>query len=166
MKRASAAFTLLEVMGAVVILGIVGVSLITSSMDSSHRARQARDRLTASLLADSALAEVESRAQAGGLTPGSQQDETPEGFAIVVETEAVDFASLAGGSLGERDRDAGPAVLLEAQRGQASSLMQIRVAVSDGSGGLVAERTSFIFDPTASADLQSLAPVEEGGQQP
>lgn len=156
MRRASG-FTLLEVMGAVVILGIIGVSLITASMDSAYRAAQARDRMGTSLVADSLIAELETRARAGGLEPGTQHSQTDDGLEIVIETRPASLIELAAGALLERDRDDGPAELLEEQRGAPASLLQIHVQVTDPGGGVV-ERTGFVFDPAASEALQALAP--------
>lgn len=162
MRKVSSGFTLLEVMGAVVILGIVGVSLITSSMDSSHRARQARDRLGASLLADSTLAAIETHTKSGGLTPGTQRDETEDGYEIEIETQPANLAALAGG-LGEPEDEDDSAGLLSASSRGPAVLTQIHVRVTDPSGG-VAERVSFVFDASVSPELQALAPATETEQ--
>ena len=158
MSRARTGFTLLEVLGAVVILGLVGVSLITSSMNATVLAGQARDRLVASLLADGVLADLELEAAAGRLVPGTSENDR-DGFRIAVTVSAADLGPLARGTPAERD--AGPAALLEDTRGAPPSLLQLHVEVTD-SGGLVVERTSFMFDGTASPELQALAPLEDG----
>ena len=152
--------TLLEVLGAVVILGLVGVSVITSSMDSSLDAAHARDLLTASLLADDALAELETRAAAGGIPLGTQETER-DGFRIAVTTAAADVgALLAARQAG--DRELGPATLFQEPRSGRPALLELRVDVSL-SGEVVTQRTSFAFDPTASSELQALAPEEDEG---
>ena len=158
MSRTSSAFTLLEVMGAVVILGLLGTSLITSTMDSTYRAGQARDQLIASLLADDVLAELETRAADGGVAPGMEETDR-DGFHITVTTAAADVSQLLAGR-GDGDRDLAPATLLEPKRGSRPALLELRVEIT-GPGGLVTERTSFAFDPGASPELQDLAPVED-----
>jgi type II secretory pathway pseudopilin PulG len=152
-------------MGAVVILGIVGVSLITSSMDSSHRARQARDRMAASLLADSTLAAIETRGQLEGLTPGNQHDATDDGFEIDIAIQPADLAELAGdfglaGGLDRGEGKSGSPDLFATRRNAPAVLTQIHIRVTDP-GGSIAERVSFVFDAAASPELQALAPVDD-----
>ena len=160
MSRGRAGFTLLEVLGAVVILGLVGVSLITSSMNATILAGQARDRLVASLLADGVLADVELEAAAGRLIPGTSENER-DGFQIAVTVSAADLGALTGGTPAEHERGEGPAAGLEDTRGAPPSLLELHVEVTDSSG-LVVERTSFMFDGTASPELQALAPIDAG----
>ena len=128
-------------------------------MDSVYRAGQARDRLETSLVADSRIAELETMALLGALEPGTRRDETADGLEIVVEVWPASLAELAAGAWLERDRDDGPATLLEEQRGAPAALLQIHVVVTDP-GGLVVERTGFVFDPAASEELQALAPAD------
>ena len=93
MRGSRSGLTLLEVMGAVAILGLASVWLITPAMDATVRAGQARDRLNASLLADDVLAELETRAASEGIAPGTHESER-DGFRISVTAVAADASAL------------------------------------------------------------------------
>ena len=158
MKRASG-FTMLEVMGAVLILGLLGTSLMTATLESTRRAAGARDLLTASLLADSALTDLLAARRASGapgFAPGRDERED-QGFRIAVETRPVDAAALGMAPLVERPRGEPPASVLAVARGGTPALLSVHVEVS-GADGVLAERTTFVFDPRAVPELEELAP--------
>ena len=166
MKRTNG-FTLLEVMGAVLILGLIGTSLMTATLESTRRTGEARDRLTASLLADSALADARARRDLGTLAAGNDQSDQ-SGFQVSVRTTPLDAAALGFAPLMERERDEPPAEALSANGRAAPPLYEIRVEVT-AQNALVAERTSYLFDGQASQALQlafgAEQAVSEGREQ-
>lgn len=150
--RNNTGFTLLEVMGAVLIMGLLGTSLMTATLESTRRTGNARDQLTASLLADSALADV-----TAGLRTDSDSSRGEErdidGYRVSVQVSPVDATRLGLGPLVERERgEAAPAAFTAAGR-TPPPLLQIRVEVSVADE-VVSQRTSFLFDGRSSPALQ------------
>ncbi len=108
-----AGFTLLEVMAAVAVLGLVYVVVARGAMQGLQTEGDASRRLRASLLADRVLNDLE-LSLAGGSAPALGETETSEEeFTVVVEVSPFDLASLLEAANGEA---AGPASLDDSPR--------------------------------------------------
>ena len=104
MRRASAAFTLLEVMAAVAVVAIVFTTLARVANEGLRSEGISKRRLEASLLADSLLAEIEAQL-ATGVAPEIGETESEEGpFSLLVSVTSFDIASvLPASALGATD---------------------------------------------------------------
>jgi len=81
--------TLLEVMAAVVIVGLVHVVFFQAGGELLGREGENRRRIEATLLADRTLAELESALDRGLVPAPGVEAETVGDFAIEIETEAT-----------------------------------------------------------------------------
>lgn len=178
-NRTKAGFTLLEVLAAVAILAIAYTTLGSSGLQGLQQEGEARRRLEASLLADAAIAQVESAIEAGTAPPVGEEESESDGYRIQVSVEPFTLAvpepqaAHGGKRLGNAqsrlggDRSTEPAApgssLLGpsgAGRGGESPLRRIAVRVvwDEGFGERVASRTTFALDAEAAAEtLQGLA---------
>ena len=163
-RRSRSGFTLLEVMGAVAILGLVAASLMTASINSARISGDARDRMAASLLADSLLAELETAAARGdGSVSALAGERAIDGFDVAVAVTPFDPATLGLEPLVDRERGGPPAAALAADPRGPAPLSWMRIDVTS-IGGVEVTRTSIAFDPTASAALAELADRNEGAE--
>ena len=164
-RRDAAGFTLLEVMGAVVILGIVATSLMTASINSTRIAGDARDRLRASLLADSIVAEIESTATSpGGAAAVDTGDREIDGYTVSVSVDPVDAASIGLEGLVARERGEPEAAVLAGDPRGGAPLSRVRVIVKSPSG-IETTRVTFSFDPSAAPGLAELAEATAYAEQ-
>jgi hypothetical protein len=155
-KTTRLAFTLFEVLAAVVVLGLAAPLLFRISIEGMQYEGDASRRLAASLLADRALFEVES-ALALGATPAVGREESAEGeFLLAVEVAPLDPAQLGIGELfapaeaapgAPAPRAAPPAASAQAALGLL--LVSVRVAWSDGVFEREVTRTTFAYDAQA-----------------
>ncbi|MCP5067908.1 MAG: prepilin-type N-terminal cleavage/methylation domain-containing protein [bacterium] len=154
-------FTLLEVMVAIMALGIAMTLLTTVAIDGMRLEGDAYRRLGASRVADQLLADLESGLLGGVVPEVGQRELEIEGFTVVVEANPVDPAEL-GIDLSERDREAGPLDAFEsdARAGTPSPLLEIQIAVSwqEGIYTQHVRRTTFSFD---AASVASALPASE-----
>jgi type II secretory pathway pseudopilin PulG len=90
MRTSERAFTLLEVLGAVALLGLVYVSLSRAAIEALRAEGESRRRLEASLLADERLAELETALAAGGTPPLGRTRESVEEFTVEVDVRAFE----------------------------------------------------------------------------
>ena len=155
----SAGFTLLEVMAAVVVLGLVYIALARGAMQGLQTEGDASRRLRASLLADRVLNDLE-LSLAGGSAPAlGEQETTEEEFTVLVEVSPFDVGSLLQGAAGQEGGLASPTselqLLQPPARGAAPTLLSIaiRVAWTEGISEQEVTRTSFAFDLEAAAPL-------------
>lgn len=84
-SRSPGGFTLLEVLAAVAILGIAYITLGSSGIQGLQHEGEAKRRLKASLIADSAIAEIEMQLEAGVTPPLGQNESEVDDFAIAIE---------------------------------------------------------------------------------
>lgn len=166
-------FTLLEVLVAVAVLGILYSVLGRVAIQHLQYEGEAARRLEASLLADAAVLEIESQA-ALGVAPPLGQQETPldGGYLLVVEVIPLELAIPEPELPRGREAPPGtagdpPVSLLEFRdaRGQpALRRVELRVLWQEGAGERSVRRTTFALDRAlASEVLQELAPGVEGG---
>ena len=155
-----AGFTLLEVMAAVVILGLVYVVLARGAMQGLQTEGDASRRLRASLLADRILNGME-LSLAQGSAPTLGQTETIEDeFTVVTEVNPFDVATLLEDATGEPVSSASELELLKPTRGGTPMVLSItvRVAWTEGISEQQVTRDSFAFDLDAATPL--LAPIQ------
>ena len=90
MRRAERGLTLLEVLGAVALLGILYSVLAGSAIEGLRSEGESRRRLRASLLADERLAEIELALQGGSAPPLGEESEEQDGFTLVTEVRGFE----------------------------------------------------------------------------
>src|SRR3990172_850985 len=90
MRRAERGLTLLEVLGAVALLGILYTVLAGSAIEGLRSEGESRRRLAASLLADLRMAEIELSLGSGAAPPLGAKSEEEEGFTVVTEVRAFE----------------------------------------------------------------------------
>lgn len=165
MSRSERAFTLLEVLAAVAILGIVYTTLARAAMEGLRAEGDSRRRLEASLLADETLGDIELQIEAGAVpAPGATEDDVDE-FVVRVEVTPFEIPGLeepepAAGAAAQ------PIVLVGKGPGVPETpVRQIDVTVvwNDGERERSVGRRTFAFDFEAvSALIQPLAGDENG----
>lgn len=172
MRNSERAFTLLEVMAAVMLLGIVYSLLATKSTEGIWTEGDARRRLEASLIADDVLSSLETEFALG--TPPERTAQDEERGAFVVHTSVEDYRppeppvdpsaptrQTTAEKLGLEVPDA-----FGSERGLTPSvLVQIGVRVTWQDLGVEkqVERTTWVFDRAAAAGLAGAAPELPGG---
>lgn len=90
MRRAERGLTLLEVLGAVALLGILYTVLAGSAIEGLRSEGESRRRLEASLLADERLAAIELSLDSGSVPPTGSASEEEDGFTVMTEVSAFE----------------------------------------------------------------------------
>jgi prepilin-type N-terminal cleavage/methylation domain-containing protein len=168
MSNRTSGFTLLEVLAAVAILGIAYITLGSSGIQGLQHEGEAKRRLQASLLADSAIAEIEMQIEAGIAPPLGQDELEVDGF--MIETEVAPFSidipeetdesgkrignarsRLGGSDAAPQPLIEGPSLLGGGGPGAPSPLRRIdvRVGWSEGFAERSVTRTTFGLDREA-----------------
>jgi prepilin-type N-terminal cleavage/methylation domain-containing protein len=150
----SRGFTLLEVLVAVAVLGLLYTALAGVAIQGLRAEGESHRRLEASLLADSLLAELEVVLEEGAPPrPGREEDER-DGFTIVTEVSAYELPLELEAPEGLRKGSPS----LFGGRTQESMIRRIDISVSwtEGADELSVHRTSF------GLDLEQAAPLLEG----
>lgn len=152
-------FTLIEVLGAVAVLGISYMMLATASIDGLRMIGQSTRRSDASLLADRLLAEIELKAEIGQLIEIGYHESTEEPFTILVEiidlAEAYGSGSTSNGSddlLGFLSAEAnGPFAEFRDSNWLLGYLREVHISVQwqEGATEITVSRTSYIYDQQA-----------------
>lgn len=156
-------FTLLEVMVAVAILGIVLALLVRAAVGGMAVEGDAHRRLAASLIADRLLAEVESQALLGTLPELGRTEDEEGGYQLAVETRPLELSRL--GLAEPRDPALGaPTGLLGVGGSTSPPLLEVEVSVQWKEGVHTQEvrRTTFSFDAASVAE-QLPSQAEEDG---
>jgi prepilin-type N-terminal cleavage/methylation domain-containing protein len=160
----SPGFTLLEVMAAVAVLGLVYIVVARGAIQGLQTEGDAGRRLRASLLADRTLNEIELQFAAGGEPSVGETQKSEEEFAVVVEVTPFDLASLLEAAAPEEGQapasTASPQLLKPSVRGGVPSLLSIvvRVAWIEGVSAREITRTSFAYNPEAAYELLDAIP--------
>lgn len=159
-KRAERALTLLEVMAAVAILGLVYAYLSKAASQGILTTGESRWRLEASLLADQELADIERETRAGTPLDAGEQDREVDDFTVV---RRIEIWSLPPELLPEpdTDTDAEGTSLLAGSATAPGILRRIQVVVRwfDGVHDQSIERVTFDYDVSSSPALLQLAPA-------
>jgi len=152
-------FSLLEVLAAVAILGILYMVLATVTIEGLRSEGQSDRRLRASLLADLRLAELEAPMEVGAPCPEPYGPDEIDEFEVEVEVVPLDIPQPQH----EGDVANAPAGLSTLGIEQ-SPLCRIRVEVRwpEGAGERSVSRTTYGFDQTAWEALASSAGVGAG----
>jgi prepilin-type N-terminal cleavage/methylation domain-containing protein len=148
--RASRGFTLLEVMAAVAILGLVYAVLARAATQGVVAEGESRRRMEAALLADERLADLETRLATGEVLADGTHEEELDPFRIEVQIEPfVPPVELLDQVL--PSQDSGAQDLLSGDDRQPSALRVVRVSVawSEGLVERVVERVTLIPDLAA-----------------
>ncbi len=164
MRRPSPAFTLIEVMAAVVIFALVVAFLSSTATQWSRLEGDSRRRAQASLLADSRLAELEAEAARGAAPALGKREKTEGIFRETSEVRPLQLAALGLGEAADAKGDAQSAGGLLAAAGEATPpLLELLVAVAwdEGASEASVERTTFVVNPAALAALASAAPADQ-----
>lgn len=166
MVRARRGFTLIEVLGAVVLLGLVVTYVSRAAIQSLGFAGDAQRRLSASLLADRIVTEIE-EASAAGTAPelGEKQLQEPDDpdFQASVKVAPLDPAAFGIAKLLEpQDPRSGSAPvtdLFEPERGAQPAVFSVEVHVrwADGMYKREVVRTTVLLTPAAVPELAALA---------
>ena len=168
-RRAERALTLLEVLAAVAILGIVYAYLAKAASQGILTSGESRWRLEASLMADQELADLE-REMRGGLPLEPGERERKEGDFTVIRS--IEVWNLPPELLPPPDPDAAGTSLLSGSETAPRALRRVRVRVRwyDGIHDQSIERVTFAYDASAvaSSPLLQLAPPLGGslGERP
>lgn len=170
-SRARRGFTLIEVLGAVAVMGVSYVLLATVALQSLRAIGESQRRIEASLLADERLAEIELAAEMGNLI--ELRDEEFEEEPFVIRIEVLDMAELypPQGTV-EQARDlidllaaeaAGPFAPHRDSNWLLGYLREIhiRVAWQEGADEEVVTRTAFIYDQQAWMEAEGEKAAQE-----
>jgi prepilin-type N-terminal cleavage/methylation domain-containing protein len=156
MRRAERALTLLEVMAAVALLGILYTVLARAATQGVRSEADSRRRMEASLMADATLAEIETRL-ANGETLQLEHTEIEKGeFRVSVEVTPFKLPAEFGGELAAGPEPGAPSAF-DAGNADAPSLLQrvdVLVVWDDGIFERSAERVTFALDAQAAEALQ------------
>ena len=185
-----AAFTLLEVLAAVAILGLAYITLGSSGIQGLQHEGEARRKLQASLLADGALAEIEEGVEDGTVPPIGRDERQSDEFTIAVDVEPFtldvpDESADTGKRLGHaRSRLGGtpaaaqqPAIPGPSLLGPGSGpgavsplrKIDVRIVWTEGFSERSVARTTFALDPDAAKPtIDAIAQTQAAaqGQQP
>jgi prepilin-type N-terminal cleavage/methylation domain-containing protein len=171
-------FTLLEVMAAVALLGIVCAILGRAAFESLAREGEAQRRIQASLLADSVLSDIEMGLDQGTSPKVGDEERDSGDFKVAIHVAPFDLEvpeekPRTGEPTVSRDRrpgeslrggqNLGPSLLVGAN-GKPSPLRRVDVKVTwlEGWGERSVERTTFGLDNEAAKD--ALAAVAAAAQ--
>jgi prepilin-type N-terminal cleavage/methylation domain-containing protein len=195
MRSSDGAFTLLEVLAAVALLAIAYTALGSSGIQGLQHEGEARRRLQASLLADSAIVEIESAAEVGAAPEIGDDESEQDGFRVAVRVEPFSLEvpedqsgaggnrigrarSRLGGDAGAPEPLPGPSLLGAAGSGPGAAppplrRIVVRVAWDEGYGERSTVRTTYALDGEAASETlaaigQAAAALREaqGGLQP
>ncbi len=161
-RRHRAGFSLVEVLGAVAILGLSYIVLATSAIQGLRMIGQSQRRIEASLLADQTLAEIEIAAEIGQLIDVRYEEREAGPFTI--DVEVLDMAEAY-----EPDTvDGQPQDLVAFLSAEANGpyapyrdtnlllgfLREVHITVHwrDGANEIEVTRTAYIYDQQASID--------------
>ena len=165
-------FTLLEVMAAVAVLGLVYVVVARGAIQGLQTEGDASRRLRASLLADRVLNDLELNLAGGSAPALGETEANEEEFTVVVQVSPFDIASVlpeATGQGGEPASSTAALALLKPSVGEGLPTLlsiAIRVAWTEGISEQEVTRTSFAFDLEAAAPLlEAIQPLETTPQE-
>jgi prepilin-type N-terminal cleavage/methylation domain-containing protein len=165
MRRSERGFTLLEVLAAVAIIGIVFSTLMRAQSEGLRSEGSSKRRLEASLLADEVLAEVEEQISTGAeMELGvEQRDEDP--FTVEIEITAFDLdAAIPLPTVDSEGGAVRPAVGLAAVDESPIRQVEVRVLWIEGFNEYAVSRTTFGIDPAAVQVALGNAAMQAGEQ--
>jgi prepilin-type N-terminal cleavage/methylation domain-containing protein len=162
-KSSERGFTLIEVMGAVLVLGLLFTWLASVAMVGLRSEGTDRRRADAELVADLELSTIEASVTAGQMPKDGRIERDEEPFRVLVEVAPTDVIRMLPASLAKdiaQTTDPRAPSLLHDERGE-SRMRRVSVVVEWEEAGEPArvERTTFAYDKTALAEF---FPPEQG----
>lgn len=164
-RRSERGLTLLEVLAAVALLGLVYTALASKATQGVMSESDSLRRFHASLLADQTLAEIETTAAMKETPELGKREEESEDEIYLVTTEVSPWnvplppapEGTPAATSGARTSNAES--ILGGSGTDSGALLQVTVRVSwqDGIGERSVERVTFVLD---SARIQALGPLE------
>jgi prepilin-type N-terminal cleavage/methylation domain-containing protein len=163
-RAAKNGFTLVEVMAAVLVLGLLYTVLASSAMRGLRSEGIDRRRADAEMIADRELTEIETALANGAPLEDGLLEREQEPYKVSSDVEPFDVLSLLPARLHAeivRDTDPKAASLLHDEHGQ-SRMRRISVVVQWDEAGEPdhVERTTFAFDTTMLVDYFPFAEGE------
>lgn len=166
--RREGAFTLFEVMAAVLVLGMLYAVLANAAMQGLYSEGETRRRLEASLLADRALAELELQLSLGQIPPSGSAEQAEDPYLVSVSVQPFDPTLLRvppepGEAAPRESAQPAESLLVPPASDNEGRLRRIDVLVTWPEAGEERSvgRTTFAFDTTG---LEELFPKEGEGQ--
>jgi len=143
--RARRGFTLLEVLGAVLVLAVLYTVLAEVAISGLRAEGENRRRLEASLLADDMLMEIESGLLSGDVPPIGREEDEDDLYLIALEVRAIDPSEfLPANAFG------GESLALDLLGGEGGEsplrAIEISVAWFEVDDERIVRRTTFAFD--------------------
>lgn len=163
MRRADAGLTLLEVLGAVALLGILYTVLAGAATQGVRSEGDSRRRLEASLLADAQLAEIETQLAAGVIPAVSYDEAEFEGFTVIKQVSAFEPPAELASALAETGAES---LFAPGVPGAEPAVRTVEISVEWGEDEAASRvvRTTYVFDAAGLASLAappSEAPLED-----
>jgi type II secretory pathway pseudopilin PulG len=171
-KAARAGLTLLEVLGAVALLGILYTVLIGQNIQGVRAEGESRRRLEASLLADERMADLEFGLAAGTAPPLGRTETEAGDFVLIQNVTAFEpppeFVAEDTGGLQAPPGLTGPPSLLSTPRGGTPALRTVELAVVfvDDFAELRDEAPAYAARTTYALDLEAAATLRDGVEPP
>ena len=164
MRRPERGLTLLEVMAAVALLGILYTYLARATIQGVHTSGDSRQRMQASLLVDEELALLETGLAAGDAPLPGRREEQRDDFLVVTEVTPFPRPESIPAPVPNPGAPVvgAPPSLFEGQSANDPGLVwriRIQVLWQDGPVERSVERATFGFDQAAAQEL--LASMEE-----
>lgn len=154
-------FTLVEVMAAVALLGILFTVLASVAIRGLRAEGESKRRIDASLIADRQMTDIETEF-VHGIVPPTGRSEFEEGeFRIAVEVTPFEFPAelLEVAERGEEERDAVPSLLLPGGEAEAAvRTVEVTVSWFEGGDERSVVRTTYGLDLAAAEGLVLAAP--------
>jgi prepilin-type N-terminal cleavage/methylation domain-containing protein len=167
MTRSERAFTLLEVLAAVALLGILYIRLAGVGVQWIRSEGENKRLLEASLLADQQLSEIELQIDGGSVPEvGTSESEFDE-FLVSVNVEPYALPA-APSTPGEGDDDESPLNLTSTASGSEQSplrAIELRVTWNDGARDRSVVRHTYAFDTESVAGLLGALSEQDPNQE-
>lgn len=166
--RPAAGFTLLEVLAAVLVLGLLYTMLAHVAIDGLRSEGESKRRLGASLLADRVLAEIESQLDAGVVPPLGSTEEQDDPYQVDVSVTPLELPFDLVPPSAEPGTKFEPLVLGgDTPQDNRLRNIEVRVTWSELDRDLSVVRTTYAFDTSGlDAVLGTGTPGSDTGATP
>jgi hypothetical protein len=162
--RGIGAFTLLEVLAAVLVLGMLYTVLADVAIQGLRAEGLAKRRLEASLRADALLADIESQMMFGLVPPISEAEEEDGNFVNSVSVTPIELATLFPDL--ETDPNAGSLLEPEGATGEPRlRRIEVRVSWLEGIHQFSVQRTTVALDMSGLEEVFPPADAALGGSE-